>query len=40
VENNFDGFGVETGEEEAGRCRHDGEKERYDLVVRFSFTQA
>jgi hypothetical protein len=40
VENNFNGFGVEMGEEDAGRCRLDGGKEWCDLVVRFSFTQA
>jgi hypothetical protein len=40
VENDFDGFGVETGEEELGRCRLDGGKERGSLAVRFSFTQA
>jgi hypothetical protein len=40
VENNFNGFGVEMGEEEARRCRLDGGKERCDLVVQFSFTQA
>jgi hypothetical protein len=37
MENYFDSFGVEMGEEEARRCRLDGGKEGGDLALRFSF---